>query len=277
MLAPVVVARSRIAARVRELLADEPLVLFGYLYGSRALGYARPDSDIDVAVYMTPDAEIADDLSVQERLAAALGIPATVIRLDEPAASDFFQRVLPNARVVKDAPERLVWEKERGSMANEEAGTLEDYLRFVLDSMREKSALLREAIPLLDKIDLNQAKSGDLEAASTFIGRFFVIFQPFETIVRRMANYLHLTTGEPVPTQLKDQVRLLAVELGLTDEQIAPLIKITDVRNKVAHAYWNLTEQELSNNDLRAARTILGDLTQRIDEFVKAHNPAPEE
>lgn len=277
MLDAIVAAPSRIVERLRELLADEPLVLFAYLYGSRALGYARPDSDIDVAIYMTPDAEIADDLSVQERLTDALGIATTVIRLDEPAAADFFYRVLPNVRVVKDTPERWRWEKERGMMTSDEPGTLQDYLTFILESMREKNAMLREALPLLDKVDLAKAKGGDLEAASTFIGRFFVIFQPFETIARRMANYVHLTTGESVPTDLKDQVRLLASQLGLTPEQIAPLLKMTNVRNKVAHAYWNLTEQELSNEDLRAARSTLDDLTARIDAFVKAHTLAPEE
>ena len=41
--------------KIRKVLEKRPEVLAAYLYGSHAKGYAREDSDIDVAVMMSPD------------------------------------------------------------------------------------------------------------------------------------------------------------------------------------------------------------------------------
>ncbi len=38
--------------RIAEALASRPEVAFAYLFGSRARGDARPDSDVDVAIYV---------------------------------------------------------------------------------------------------------------------------------------------------------------------------------------------------------------------------------
>ena len=39
--------------RIAEALASRPEVAFAYLFGSRARGEARPDSDVDVAIYVS--------------------------------------------------------------------------------------------------------------------------------------------------------------------------------------------------------------------------------
>jgi len=41
--------------KIRKVLSKRPEVLAAYLYGSHAKGYAREDSDVDVAVMMSPD------------------------------------------------------------------------------------------------------------------------------------------------------------------------------------------------------------------------------
>jgi len=41
--------------KIRKVLSKRPEVLAAYLYGSHAKGYAREDSDIDVAIMMSPD------------------------------------------------------------------------------------------------------------------------------------------------------------------------------------------------------------------------------
>ncbi len=41
--------------KIRKVLEKRPEVLAGYLYGSHAKGYARKDSDIDVAIMMFPN------------------------------------------------------------------------------------------------------------------------------------------------------------------------------------------------------------------------------
>ena len=52
-------ADRRLLARLADALEGREEILEAYLFGSRALGRARPDSDIDVAVYV--DETRADD------------------------------------------------------------------------------------------------------------------------------------------------------------------------------------------------------------------------
>lgn len=42
--------------RIRSALEERPEVLFAYLFGSRAGGRTHPESDVDVAVYLDPEA-----------------------------------------------------------------------------------------------------------------------------------------------------------------------------------------------------------------------------
>ncbi len=149
-----------VTAQLRILLAREPNVCFAYLYGSHMLGLARPDSDVDVAVYFASAQAAEDDEKLKDALADALHAQVEILNLNQKWAEDFFLRVLPRALVLKDAPERTMWERTRNAMS-EEPGTTEDYLVFVLELMREKCALLRDDLPRLDKIDMTQVRSGD--------------------------------------------------------------------------------------------------------------------
>ena len=153
-------------------------------------------------------------------------------------------------------------------MSGEERGTIEDYLMFTLDDMSEKLEKLREALPLLDRIDMEKVRQGDVEAASFFLGRFFVVFQPVESLAHRMSNYWHWTTKQKISGELREQVKLLGTRLGFDEAQIALLDKLARVRNKVAHAYWNMKEEELTDDDIKAARHVLEELTRRVDAFV---------
>jgi predicted nucleotidyltransferase len=263
-----VLNRKQIIYRLREFMLDQPSVRFAYLYGSRALGFARPDSDVDVAAYFEPNGDVAPELSLEAELRRKLGLLVQVINLNERPADQFFRKVLPKALVIKDSPERVQWEQERGAVAGEDMGTREDYLAFALDTMSEKNGKLREALPLLDEIDLNQVKSGDMRLIQSFLGAFFLVFQPLGTIAHRMANFCHLTKQVPTPTDLKGQIRFLIEQLEIDPVAAEPLHKMTNIRNKVAHAYWNLTEQELTDSELHSACALLKDLIQRLDSFI---------
>lgn len=265
-----VLNRKQIIYRLREIMLDQASVRFAYLYGSRALGFERPDSDVDVAAYFEANGDVAPELDLEADLKRELGLPVQVIDLSDRAADNFFRKVLPRAVVIKESPERTTWEKERGIMASEDMGTVEDYLKLTLNALREKNAKLREALPLLDRVDLGEVKKGDLSVVQDFLGAFFLFFEPLEAIARRMANYVHWTTKQPVPTELKEQIHLLANQVGLDEVAAAPLIKFANVRNKVAHAYWNLKEEELSNSDLRAGRKVLEEMTRRVEAFIAA-------
>lgn len=58
--------------RITAELVAEPAVRFALLYGSRAEGRPRPNSDWDVAVYLDPMLDSRGRLQVRLRLSAAL-------------------------------------------------------------------------------------------------------------------------------------------------------------------------------------------------------------
>ena len=67
--------------RLRSLLRTERNVRFALLYGSRARGDERPDSDVDLLVELDEDT-LARRMELVERLEAALGLPVQVVGLD---------------------------------------------------------------------------------------------------------------------------------------------------------------------------------------------------
>jgi predicted nucleotidyltransferase len=58
--------------RLADLLGAFPEVLFALVFGSRAEGTARPDSDVDVAVFLTPETEPRERWDARLEIAAAL-------------------------------------------------------------------------------------------------------------------------------------------------------------------------------------------------------------
>lgn len=63
---------TRIADLVRPVLGGDGRVRFGWLFGSRVTGSARPDSDVDLAVSVDPRGTLLDDAALHDRLAGAL-------------------------------------------------------------------------------------------------------------------------------------------------------------------------------------------------------------
>ena len=78
-------ARDAPAGRLRDDLAQrlraEPTVRLAYLFGSRASGAARPDSDVDVAV-LVDDACVATPASVKDTIWRLIPVMAGDIRSD---------------------------------------------------------------------------------------------------------------------------------------------------------------------------------------------------
>lgn len=270
-----VLERERILEKLRAFFADEASVQFVYLYGSRALGFERPDSDVDIAAYFSVDPLHAPEL--EPDLTRQLGHNVQVINLNERSAVEFFMKVLPTAVVIKDSPERVEWEKEIGQTAGEKKVTQEDYLVFALDAMSEKNTKLREAISFLDQTDLTAVKRGESEAVRNFLGAFILVFQPLESIARRVASYGHLTKRVSTPEKTKEQILFVGEQLGISNGDMEPLIKVAGVRNQVMHAFWYLKESELTNDDIKAARRVLEELTKRLDAFVVAARKANSE
>jgi uncharacterized protein len=96
--------------RLLEAVEARPEVVFALLFGSRAAGRARPDSDWDVGVYLEEDLGAAAHLQLRRELAAALE-PA--MRVDVVVLNDapplLGHRALAGELVVDRDHARYVW------------------------------------------------------------------------------------------------------------------------------------------------------------------------
>jgi len=57
---------------IEDLLAATPEVVFAFLFGSRAAGRERSDSDWDIAVFLEPGLDDGQRFDIQRRLVAAI-------------------------------------------------------------------------------------------------------------------------------------------------------------------------------------------------------------
>ncbi len=89
-------------------------VVFAYLFGSRATGRARPDSDVDVAVYLDPPPRdpLAEALALAARLEDASGVGGIEVVVMNDAPLPLLGRILRERIVLysRDEPARVAFE-----------------------------------------------------------------------------------------------------------------------------------------------------------------------
>lgn len=107
-----------LTAQLRDVLCGAPGVLVAYLFGSRATGRFRPESDVDVAVLLDPSgadpARLAADL---QRAVAPLRLDLVVLG-DAPVALAY--------RALRDG--RLLYCRDDGARASFWVRTVDRYL-----------------------------------------------------------------------------------------------------------------------------------------------------
>lgn len=86
---------------LRQLLAAEADVQTAWLFGSRARGTHRHDSDIDIAVLFSNEVEDLRRFDLQTRLCIALGMPVQIVPVRR-AAADLVRRVLRDGQLLLD-------------------------------------------------------------------------------------------------------------------------------------------------------------------------------
>jgi uncharacterized protein len=125
---------SGIDQRIRHVMARHPSVVMAILFGSTAKGYARNDSDLDIAVStstpLTPQAHIA----LIEDLALAFGRPVDLIDLDQ-THSPLLHQVLTQGRKVL-CHDRTRYAELLLRMLYEEADYMPYYRRILSDRRR---------------------------------------------------------------------------------------------------------------------------------------------
>jgi predicted nucleotidyltransferase len=88
---------------VAKALEKDPRVLFAYLFGGLASGEQRPLSDIDVAVYLTDTASLAEfKLDLFERLSVLFGTAEIDLVILNSAPLSLAGRVLQKKHVLVD-------------------------------------------------------------------------------------------------------------------------------------------------------------------------------
>ena len=116
---------------LRPLLDRVPDARAVYLFGSRAGGVARPDSDLDLAVLPPRPLGAVERFDAQEALALALAVDVDLVDLLS-ASTVMRAEVLRTGRVVYDADPTArafweVWTMSAYALLNEErAAILED-------------------------------------------------------------------------------------------------------------------------------------------------------
>ncbi|MBA3373839.1 MAG: nucleotidyltransferase domain-containing protein [Actinomycetota bacterium] len=104
---------------------DELPVVFAYLFGSRAAGRPRPDSDIDIALLLDDTVRDDDRLVTVHRCVDAVAAASGVGGLEAVALNDaalrFVGRVLRQRIVIfsRDEPARVAYESLLGRMADD--------------------------------------------------------------------------------------------------------------------------------------------------------------
>ncbi|HSW10059.1 MAG TPA: nucleotidyltransferase domain-containing protein [Bacillota bacterium] len=128
-------------AKLTSFFAARPEVIAAYLFGSRAQGVARRDSDTDVAVL--PDETVVDGLEYRlglaEELERLLGAPVDVVVLpDAPLLLQF--QVFKHGRIVfeRDADRRALYQARAMAMYYDHCRYLDFHGAALRKAIRER-------------------------------------------------------------------------------------------------------------------------------------------
>lgn len=97
--------------RVEEVFRQAGVVV-AYLFGSRAAGTHRDESDADVAVLLDGSLGLLDQEALADRLARALGVPGVDLIVLDTASLELQGRVVQEGRAIfsADEPRRVAFE-----------------------------------------------------------------------------------------------------------------------------------------------------------------------
>ena len=96
--------RTDLIEAVRAVLADDARVVAAYLFGSRARGDGRPDSDVDIGVLFSeaPPPLLEGPVGeLESRLETTLGLAVQVVVMNT-APPDLVHRVLRDGEIVHE-------------------------------------------------------------------------------------------------------------------------------------------------------------------------------
>lgn len=101
---------------------DRAGVNFAYLFGSRAAGTSRADSDADIAVHLGRELTLLEEVGLSDELGAALHVPAVDLVVLNHAPLEL------RGRVVQEG--RLLWSADESARVAFEVATRSEWFDF---------------------------------------------------------------------------------------------------------------------------------------------------
>ncbi|WP_054856013.1 nucleotidyltransferase domain-containing protein [Vulcanisaeta sp. JCM 16161] len=94
--------------KARRVLEGFDFVLFAYVFGSRAIGKARPGSDLDIAVFTGRELSWRELMSIIIALEDALGLKVDLIHLNKASPSLTYEAVSRGVLILDKDPDRRI-------------------------------------------------------------------------------------------------------------------------------------------------------------------------
>jgi predicted nucleotidyltransferase len=127
---------------IRQALLDGPPLRLAILFGSRARGTARPDSDVDIAVLpVDPALSLHDEGRLTATLERAAGAPVDLVRLDHAPLALRWRIARDGIVLLSNPPETAPRFLARTGIEHDERRDL------TVDAMRRYQARLAGAAP----------------------------------------------------------------------------------------------------------------------------------
>ena len=229
-----------------DALRESPGLRFAYLFGSAAKGRLGPTSDVDIAAYFDPSADLLDGrLEALRRATRHLGTDEVDLVVLNTAPIALVARILDTRRVLHDAAPFLRQRFE--SRAVREACDFRIFERRLLERRRARvdPALLQRKLA-----DLELYLSQVSEFRGIRVDRYRADWKTQRIVERTLqmaievcldvANLVIADRGLRVPATYAEAFEVLA-HAGLLDPtQREAMVRMTGFRNVLVHEYTDV-------------------------------------
>ncbi len=278
-------------AIVEILRPRDPIAI--YLFGSRAEGLARPDSDLDIAALLRTNGSsrrlrAKDRLTLIDQLTGAVGCDVDLVFLDEARLPIRFDIIKLGF---------VLWESSFAERTDAEDLIVRDYLDFrpLLErSFRETLEAVRETSGPYwgQKAHFNQSFVADhIQTAKRSIARLHALRAVGGPCISEVSSDEYAIADHHLRRALEalfDLGRHIAVKLGLGNptsyREISDLLRQGDVisadlaaggralaacRNRLVHDYAAVGGEEM-NDMLRTKLGSMEELLERLGDYARA-------
>lgn len=107
--------------RLKEILNDQQSIIFSYLFGSRAKGYANEKSDWDIAVYFSEPLKnlgLWPAFELEAKLSRAVGATVQIAVLNNPLSPVLHFKIVSEGIILSDKNEDIRMDFENRVLRN---------------------------------------------------------------------------------------------------------------------------------------------------------------